>query len=171
MKKLIALILCLSALVLFAGCGNKDEKKPEKPEKEVATQPQKPKNEAEAPKEEEQDPVEKAKADIVGTWVVTKTEVYNTSLKALAEQITNTYFYVGSEHEFTADGVYKNSDGTLTTNYSIIDENHITLTDVGSGDSSMYDYELNGDEYVQYGIYTDTSGNVGHSNAVYFKRK
>ena len=166
MKKLIALILCLSALASFAGCGNKDEKaeKPEKPEKETVTR-------AETPKEEEQDPVDKAKADIVGTWVVTKTEVYNTSLKDLTEQITNTYFYVGSEHEFTADGVYKNADGTLTTNYSILDENHITMTDVGSGDSSMYDYELNGDEYVQYGIYTDTSGHVSRSNAVYFKRK
>ena len=67
--------------------------------------------------------------------------------------------------------VYKNADGTYSTKYSILDENHISMTDMGSGDATMYDYELNGDEYVQYGIYTGTAAHLGHSNAVYFKRK
>ena len=157
MKKSIIFILCLSVLITFSGCGNNEDTKSEKPKNEVVSQ--------ETEKEQTEN------NSIVGTWVVTKTEVYDGPLKAMAEQITNTYFYVGSEHEFTADGVYKNADGTYSTKYSILDENHISMTDMGSGDATMYDYELNGDEYVQYGIYTGTAAHLGHSNAVYFKRK
>ena len=149
-KRLLALGLLLALICSFAGCQSK-----ENVENKTSTEP------AES----------KAEESLVGTWVVVKTEVYDTSLKAMTEQITNTYFYVGSEHEFTADGVYKNADGTLTTNYSVIDKNHLTMTEVGGGNAILYDYELNGDEYVQYGNYTDTSGHVTHSNAVYFKRK
>lgn len=156
-KKVVAFVLSVVAICSLVGCGNKEDTKTEKPNNEVVSQE-----------------TEKEQTDnnsIVGTWVVTKTEVYNGPLKSMVEQITNTYFYVGSEHEFTADGIYKNADGTITTNYSILDENHITMTDIGSGDATMYDYELNGDEYVQYGIYTGTASHLGHSNAVYFKRK
>lgn len=154
-KRVVSLCLSLILVFSFAGCKNKEDTKIEKPNNEIVSE-------------------EKSQTEnnsIVGTWIVEKTEIYDTSLKFMTEKITNKYFYVGSEHEFTADGIYKNLDGTITTNYSIIDENHITMTDVGSGDSSIYDYELNGDEYIQYGIYTDSSGHVIHSNAVYFRRK
>lgn len=156
MKKLIAFILCLSSLTLFSGCGKKEDTKKDTPNNEVIAE------------------TENAKTDnnsLVGTWVVTKTEVYDGPLKKMAEQITNTYFSVGSEHEFTADGIYKNADGTHTTKYSILDENHLTMTDIGSGEAVIYDYELNGDEFVQYGNYTGTAAHLGHSNAVYMKRK
>lgn len=154
-KRVVSLCLSLILVFSFAGCKNKEDIKTEKPNNEIVSG-------------------EKAKTEnnsIVGTWVVTKTEIYNGPLKGMVEQITNTYFFVGSEHEFTADGVYKNADGTYSTKYSILDENHISMTDMSSGDSTMYDYELNGDEYVQYGIYTGTASHLGHSNAVYFKRK
>ncbi len=156
-KRIIALVLSVVAICSLAGCGNKEDTKTEKPNDEVVSQ--------------ETEQAQTENNSIVGTWVVTKTEIYDAPLKFMTEKITNTYFYVGSEHEFTDDGIYKNADGTVTTNYSILDENHITMTDVGSGDATIYDYELNGNEYVQYGIYTDTSGRVGHSNAIYFKRK
>lgn len=157
MKKIIALVLSVVLICSLAGCANKE------------TNPAQSNNGSVSQKTET---TEKTKSNsIVGTWVVEKTEVYDGPLKEMAEQITNTYYYVGSEHEFTADGIYKNADGTLTTNYSMLSENQIIMTEIGSGNAIIYDCELNGDEYVQYGKYTGTAANLGHSNAVYFKRK
>ena len=155
MKKLIAFILCLSTLTAISACGKKEDTKKDIPNNEVVSQ--------ETEKTENN--------SIVGTWVVTKTEVYDGPLKAMAERITNMYYSVGSEHVFTADGVYKTADGTLTTQYSMLSENQIIMTEIGSGNAVIYDCELNGDEYVQYGNYTGTAAHLGHSNAVYFKRK
>ena len=153
MKKIIALALSVVVICSLAGCANKE------------TTPAQSNNGSVSKKTETEN------NSIVGTWVVTKTEVYDGPLKEMAEQITNTYYYVGSEHEFTADGIYKNADGTLTTNYSMLSENQIIMTEIGSGNAIIYDCELNGDEYVQYGKYTGTAANLGYSNAVYFKRK
>ncbi len=151
-KKVVAFVLSVVAICSLAGCGNKEDTKAEKPNNEVVSQ-------------------ETENNSIVGTWVVTKTEVYDGPLKAMAEQITNTYYYVGSEHEFTADGIYKSDDAKLpATQYNILNENQIIMNTY-NGESTIYDYELNGDEYVQYGNYTGTYAHLGHSNAVYFKRK
>lgn len=163
MKKIIALILSLTLLSSLTGCRHNAPAESEKEDK--------PKNETVSQKKPEIQDAPAENNSLVGTWVVTKTEVYDGPLKAMAEQLTNTYFYVGSEHEFTADGIYKSADGKMTTNYSILDENHITMTEIGTGNAVIYDYELNGDEYIQYGNYTGTAADLGHANAVYFRRK
>lgn len=157
MKKSIIFILCLSVLITFSGCGNNEDTKSEKPKNEVVSQ--------ETEKEQTEN------NSIVGTWVVTKTEVYDGPLKSMAEQIVNTYYYVGSEHEYTADGIYKSDDANLpATQYNILNENQIIMNTY-NGESTIYDYELNGDEFIQYGNYTGTTANLGHPLAVYFKRK
>lgn len=151
-KRIIALVLSIVAICCLAGCGDKDDTKAGKSDKGVVSQ-------------------EKGKTDLVGTWVVTKSEAYDGPLKAMVEQLLSTYYYVGSEHVFTADGVFKTADGKLATKYSVLDENHITMTDLGSGEAVIYDYELNGDEFVMYGNYTGLAADLGHSNVVHFKRK
>lgn len=161
MKKSIIFILCLSALITFSGCGNKEDTKKEKPNNEVVSQ--------ETEKEETEN------NSIVGTWVVEKTKVYDGPLKSMVEQIANTYYYIGAEYEFTADGIFKNADGTITTNYSILDNNKIHMIAViGNRSETVNDYKLNGDELVMYGsYYSDNNSNeiLSHSSATYFKRK
>ena len=176
MKKIIILILCLSTLVAFTGCGSKDDEKAEKPEKEAVSQKaEDTKNEADAPKEEEQDPVEKVKADIVGTWVVEKSDVYESPWKAITQQIAKTYYYPGAEYEFTADGIFRKTDGTLTSNYEILSDSRISMKSV-VGDNTgnnENDFELNGDEFILYGDYYDDTYSVplGRAGATYFRRK
>lgn len=154
-KRVVSLCLSLILVFSFAGCKNKEDIKTEKPNNEIVSG-------------------EKAKTEnnsIVGTWVVVKTEVYEGPLKAMAEQMVNTYYFVGSEHEYTADGIYKSDDAKLpATQYNILDENQIIMNTY-NGESTIYDYELNGDELVQYGNYTGTAVDLGHPMAVYFKRK
>lgn len=156
-KKVVAFVLSVVAICSLVGCGNKEDTKAKKPNNEVVSQE-----------------TEKAETDnnsIVGTWVVTKTEVYDGPLKSMAEQMVNTYYFVGSEHEYTADGIYKSDDANLpATQYNILNENQIIMNTY-NGESTIYDYELNGDEFIQYGNYTGTTANLGHPLAVYFKRK
>ena len=86
--------------------------------------------------------------------------------------MTNAYFPIGSEHQYTADGIYINADGVHSTKYKILDENHLEMTTLeGNIATVIYDYELNGDELVQYGNYSGDYAKYGHSNAVYLKRK
>lgn len=159
-KRIIALVLSVVAICSLAGCGNKEDTKTEKPNNEVVSQE-----------------TEKEQTDnnsIVGTWVVEKTEVYDGPLKSMVEQIANTYYYIGAEYEFTEDGIFKNADGTITTNYSILDNNKIhMIAVVGNRSENVNDYELNGDELVMYGSYHSDNSNeiLGHSSATYFKRK
>ena len=154
-KRVVSLCLSLILVFSFAGCKNKEDIKTEKPNNEIVSG-------------------EKAKTEnnsIVGTWVVVKTEVYEGPLKAMAEQMVNTYYFVGSEHEYTADGIYKSDDANLpATQYNILNENQIIMNTY-NGESTIYDYELNGDEFVMYGNYTGTAVDLGHPMAVYFNRK
>ena len=62
-KKVVAFVLSVVAICSLAGCGNKEDTKAEKPNNDVVSQE-----------------TEKEQTDnnsIVGTWVVTKTEVYD----------------------------------------------------------------------------------------------
>ena len=163
MKKIIALTLSLAVICTLMGCRHHAPATPQKDDK--------PKIESVSQKAPEVQDVQAENNSLVGTWVVTKTEVYDGPLKTMMEQIVNTYYYVGSEHEYTVDGVYKSADGKLpATQYSILNENQIIMNTY-NGESTIYDYELNGDEFVQYGNYTGTAADLGHPVAVYFKRK
>ena len=159
-KRVVSLCLSLILVFSFAGCKNKEDTKTEKPNNEIVSE-------------------EKSQTEnnsIVGTWVVEKTEVYEGPIKAVMEQIAETYYYVGAEYEFTADGVFKNADGTITTNYSILNDNQILMkVVVGNTSENINDYELNGDEFILYGCYTgsnaDLYADLGYPSATYFKRK
>ena len=156
--RLLALGLSLALICSFAGCKNKEDVKNEDVENKTSSETVESKTED----------------SIVGTWVVTKTEIYDGPLKSMVEQIANTYYYIGAEYEFTEDGIFKNADGTITTNYSILDNNKIhMIAVVGNRSENVNDYELNGDELVMYGSYHSDNSNeiLGHSSATYFKRK
>ena len=164
MKKLVAFILCLLTITAFSGCGKKEDAQKDMLDNEVISQ----ETEKEEVKETENN-------SLVGTWVVTKTEVYDGPLKAVAEQLANTYYYVGAEYEFTDDGIFKNADGTITSNYSILDDKQILMEVViGNRSKNVNEYELNGDEFVLYGnYYSDNNSMVplSRASATYFKRK
>ena len=111
--------------------------------------------------------------------MVERSEVYDGLLKRMAEQWTQEYYYDGSEHVFTADGVYKATDGKYETTYEVLSDTKIKCVTVivfgdateQYGEEQIYDYELNGDEFVLYGNYYINGVTMGHCNAVYFKRK
>ena len=161
-KKVVAFVLSVVAICSLAGCGNKEDIKAEKPNNEVVSQ--------ETEKEQTEN------NSIVGTWVVEKTEVYEGQYKLMAKQLVDTLYYVGAEYEFTADGVFKNADGTLTTNYGILSDNLIHMKVVagdGTRNENVNEYELNGDEFVLYGNYYSDSNStepLGRVSATYFKR-
>ena len=116
--------------------------------------------------------VEEVQKGIVGTWVVVKNDIYEGPLDWLAQQWVDEYFYEGSEHIFTEDGIFKCAEGKYVTTYEILSDTKIScVTVIGGEGEQIYDYELNGDEFVLYGNYYMDDVVIGHSNAVYFKRK
>lgn len=130
------------------------------------------------PEAEEETPVssngslEATREGIVGTWVVVKNEIYEGPLKWLAEQWIDEYYYEGSEHIFTADGIFKCAGGKYETTYEILSDTKIKcVTVIGGEGEQIYDYELNDDEFVLYGNYYMDDIAIGHCNATYFKRK
>lgn len=164
MKKFI--VFALSVVVLFssAGCSCNKQKKGD-----AITE--KPKNAVVSQETEKANP----KDSIIGTWVVTRTEIYDSPVKSWAEQVAETYYYVGAEYEFTADGIFKNADGTIYSNYNILNDNQVRMEVVeGTRSENICEYELNGDEFVLYGhYYSDDNSNVplGYASATYYKRK
>ncbi|MBE7019032.1 MAG: S-layer homology domain-containing protein [Ruminococcaceae bacterium] len=116
--------------------------------------------------------LEEVREGIVGTWVVVKNDIYDGPLKWLAQQWVDEYFYEGSEHIFTEDGIFQCAEGKYVTTYEILSDTKISCVTVIGGDGEqIYDYELNGDEFVLYGNYYMDDVVIGHSNATYFKRK
>jgi len=116
--------------------------------------------------------LEEVREGIVGTWVVVKNDIYDGPLKWLAQQWVDEYFYEGSEHIFTENGIFQCAEGKYVTTYEILSDTKISCVTVIGGDGEqIYDYELNGDEFVLYGNYYMDDVVIGHSNATYFKRK
>lgn len=145
------------AICSLVGCGNKEDTKIENENNEIVSQ---------TPQNEETE-----NNGIVGTWIVEKNVAYEGPMKEIAEQALNIFYYNGSEHEFTEDGTFKSADEKIITKYEVLSDNKISCVTINNGETVIYDYELNGDEFILYGNYTGDYAHLGHSNAVYFKRK
>lgn len=164
-KRIISLILSLMVIIPLAACGNKEEPK-EQPDSAVALQDKAETTETENTQTEND--------SIVGTWVVEKTEVYDGPYKAMLEPSLNADYYVGAEYKFTADGICKSADGTMTTTYIILNDHQIhTKVVEGPRSENISEYELNGDELVLYCHYYSNDSNLplSRTGAIYFKRK
>lgn len=157
MKKSVLFILCLSALITFSGCGNKEDTKTDKANNEVVSQT------AETEETENN--------SLLGTWVVEKNEVYDGPLKEMTKSTLNILYYVGAEYTFKEDGTFSNADNSVSIKSKVLNDKQIEWEDIISGQKSMSDYKLNGDELVVYANYTGDYTDLGYAGATYFKRK
>lgn len=151
-KKIIALVLSVVAICSLSGCANKEDTKTEQSNNEVVSQ-------------------ETENNSLLGTWVVQKNEVYDGPLKREFKEMGDIYYYVGAEYEFTEDGKFQNADGTIAVNYEILNDKQISAAPLNSNEKLVYDYKLNGDEFILYGCYTGSYADLGYPSATYFKRK
>lgn len=157
MKKSIIFILCLSALITFSGCGNKEDTKTEKTNNEVVSQE-----------------TEKAKTEnnsIVGIWVVEKTEMYDGPMKDYFKKEFDMYYYPGAEWEYTEDKIIYCKDTRLSTSYRLLSDTEMEVISVNEGKVMKQEYELKGDTLIQYGLYEGDFSKYGRANATYYKRK
>lgn len=154
MKKILIALLSLSAILSVAGC---------KEEEKEQTQP------TSEPNEVVVSTVEQEEETIVGKWVVEKNEVFDGPLKREFQEMGEMYYYEGAEYEFTEDGEFKNTDGTISITYKVISETNIEATTM-TGETYVYDYELNGDKLILYSCYTGAYEDLGYPAATHFNR-
>ena len=156
MIKIIAILLMAATISSFAACDNKDDVKTEGGENGVVT-------------EEPAD--EKAEESVYGTWIVEKNEAFEGPMKAEAQRLLDEYYAIGSEHIFMEDGTFKSADGKISSTFEVVSDKLLRCVAMNTGEAILYDYELNGDEFILYGNYNGNLAHLGHSNVVYFKRK
>lgn len=157
MKKIITIILCLSTITAFSGCGKKEDAQKDMPDNEVISQE-----------------TEKAQTDnnsVIGTWIVEKNEVYDGPMKEIVEQTMSTMYYPGTECVFKEDGVYEVKNNSMVMKYEVLSDTQMQWENISTGQKDINDYELNGDELILYVHYTGGYSHLGHAGATYFKRK
>lgn len=153
-KRVVSLCLSLILVFSFAGCKNKKDIKNDI-DNDISTETLE----------------EKTTKSLLGTWVVEKNEVFDGPLKKEFEEMGEIYYYVGAEYEFTEDGKFQNFDGTISVKYEILNDNQMSATPLNSNEKLVYDYKLNGDEFILYGCYTGSCADLGYPSATHFKRK